>query len=164
VGTFWFNILNLPAEFNLKQYSDDDEFDDDEYNYIAAPRFYKSNAEKTWEAWIRFQLANSIYVEFQESPSPVAQTGEKQLQELAIRLTDIAIPIIKAKSPRSKKISVSLSAMKKQMTKINQRPYDDKILKLAIAAINEDLDYHYQDVMDVIRAKLWNTPCDLFDI
>ena len=162
-GSFWLNTLNLPADLSLNRNDDEEAAYDGEYNYIAASRFYTSKAGKTWEAWLRFQLANSIYVGFQESPSQVAQTGEKQLQELSIRLADIAMPIIKAKTARSRKLSVSISAMKKQMAKIKQRPYDDKILQLAIMSINEELDYYYQDIMDVIRAKSWDAPCHLFE-
>lgn len=163
VGTFWYNILDSTSEFNFGKY-DDDEEEDDEYNYIPVTRFYKSKAEKTWEAWIFFQIANSIYVEFQDSPHPVAPIGDKQLQELAIRLADLTIPLLKAKSARTKQLKVTITALKKQMTQVGQRPYDDDILKLAVTAINDDLDYNYEEIINVIRAKLWDRPCGRFDV
>ena len=164
VGTFWYNILNVTPDFNLGRDDDDEDEYEDEYDYIPVTKFYKSNAEKTWEAWVRFQIANSIYVEFQDSPRPVAPMGEKQLQELAIRLANVTIPLLKAKSARTKQLKVTMAALKKQMTKMGQRPYDDNILRLAVTAINEDLEYNYEEVIDIIRAKLWNAPCDQFDI
>ena len=163
VGTFWYNILNSSPEFGFGQNDDEDEDEyEDEYDTIPASRFYKTNANKTWEAWVRFQIANSIYVEFQDAPQPVAPMGEKQLQELAIRLADVTIPLLKAKTARAKQLRVTIAALKKQMNKMGQRPYDDNSLRLATMAINEDLDYHYEDIITVIRSKLWNTSCDLF--
>ncbi len=88
--------------------------------------------------------------------------GEQQLQELAMTLADVAIALLKAKTARTKQLKVTLSTLKRQMTKMGQRPYDDDILRLAVSAINEDLDYHYDDIMDVIRSKRWEQPSDMF--
>ena len=45
---------------------------------------------------------------------------------------------------------------------MGQRPYDEDILKLATTAINDELDYHYEDIVTVIRSKLWNEAHDAF--
>ncbi len=167
VGFFWYNFINSIPEVRLGQDEDYDEeaydYDEDIYEMIPASRFYKTNADKTWEAWFRYQIANGIYVEFQDSPQPVAPMGEKQLQELAIRLADVAISLLKGKTARTKRLKVSVATLKRQMTKIGQRPYDDDIVQLAVEAINEEVDYHYEDITTVIRAKLWSEPCEMFD-
>jgi hypothetical protein len=166
VGTFWYNFLqSVPIGLRQGEYDydeDEDEYDG-EYNQIPASRFYKTEADKTWEAWFRFLIANSIYIEFQDAEQPVAPMGEKQLQELAIRLADITITLLKSKSPRAKQLEVSVPALKRQMNQMGQRPYDDDILELATEAINEELDYHYEDIIMVIRSKMWHKLYDRYD-
>jgi hypothetical protein len=166
VGTFWYNFLQS-VPIGLRQgeydYDEDEDEDDGEYNQIPASRFYKTEADKTWEAWFRFQIANSIYIEFQDAEQPVAPMGEKQLQELAIRLADITISLLKSKSPRAKQLKVSVPALKRQMNQMGQRPYDDDILELAAEAINQELDYHYEDIIMVIRSKMWHKLYDTYD-
>ena len=166
VGTFWYNFLQA-VPIGLKQgeydYDEDEDEDDEEYDQIPTSRFYKTEADKTWEAWFRFQIANSIYIEFQDAEQPVAPMGEKQLQELAIRLADITIFLLKSKSPRAKQLEISVPALKRQMNQMGQRPYDDDILELAAEAINEELDYHYEDIIVVIRSKMWHKLYDTYD-
>ena len=43
---------------------------------------HKKEADKTWEAWIRFELSNSIYDELEEAPHSVTGMEGKQLQGL----------------------------------------------------------------------------------
>jgi hypothetical protein len=167
VGTFWYNFLSSTVPGfgpGGEAYDYDDYDDEDDYNQIPASRFYQTEADKTWEAWFRYQIANGIYIEFQDSPQPVAPMGDKQLQELAIRLADLTITLLKAKSKRAKELKITIAALKRQMNKMGQRPYDDNILKLAVAAINEELNYNYEDLIAVIHSKLWaETYNDAFD-
>ena len=137
---------------------------DDDFDQIPPNRFFKSNADRTWEAWLRHHLANSIYYEFQESPQPVAPMGKKQTQELAIRLADMSVDILKAKSVRAKRLNVSAATLKKQMDKIGQRPYDDDILGMAAIAINTEVSYHYEELLRVVHTKLWSHPYDGFEV
>ena len=165
VGTFWYNLLESIPGLKSTKYDDDfDDEEDEDYDSIPASRFFKTNSDKTWEGWLRYQLANDIYTEFQEEEHSIISKGEKQAQELAIRLADIVIPMLKTKSPKAKRLSVTLPALKQQMNKMGQRPYDDDILNPAVMAVNWNLDYNYENVMQVIRAKSWNAPCELFDL
>jgi len=166
VGALWSRILNFVPNLIPGLYDGDEDdyvydYEDEEDN-IPASRFYKTDEDRTWEAWLRHQMANDIYLEIQESPQPVTPGGEQQLQELAIRLADVAMPLLKAKSGRARQLKVTVAALKKQMNKIGQRPYDDDILKLAATAVNEDLDFYHEELLDVIRFKRWNEPCDIF--
>lgn len=157
----------LSSNRSRRKYDEEVDFQDDFQTWlnrefeIPPTRFYKTETEKTWEAWIRYGMANSIYQSLEDAPYSIVQMGERQLQELAIRLGDIGIAVIKGKSTRSKSLSVSITALKQQMTKMKQRPYDDDILKLAVKAINNELKY--EDTNEVIQDKLWDEPCDLFD-
>ena len=166
VGSFWMRFITSFPALGLGDY-DEDDFDledfEEEYDQIPPSRFYRTRADQTWETWIRYQIANDIYMAFQDSPHPVAPIGRRQLQELAIRLADITVSLLKTKSTRVNKLEITPPALKKQMGKIGQRPYDDDILSLAATAINEDLIYHYSDIMRIIRGKLWNQPADMFD-
>lgn len=149
----------FPVEYTTSEYDEEAYFDDE----IPPRRFYTHNREKTWEAWVRYQIANIIYEEFQESPRRIAPMGNSQLQELAIRLADITVSILKTRSPTTTTLNITKNALKKQMKKIGQRPYDDDILGLATTAINDGLDYYYEEVLEVIQAKAWNQPTDMFE-
>lgn len=159
-GTLWYNILGAGPGFGPGPAADyEDEYDEeDDYDRIPSNRFYKNEAGKTWEAWLRYHLANSVYIEFQDSPQPVTPMGDKQQQELAIRLADISLALLKTKSPSTKRVNVNLHTLKRQMEKMGQRPYDDNILTLAAMAINDELVYYHDDILNVIRTKLWNQP------
>jgi hypothetical protein len=90
--------------------------------------------------------------------------GKKQIQELAVRLADMSVDILKAKSVRAKQLNISATTLKKQMNKIGQRPYDDDILGLAAMAINTEVSYHYEELLRVIHTKLWKHPYDGFEV
>ena len=165
VGSSWYyllgSILGLRDEMLDEDYY---ETYDDDFDRIPPDRFYQSGNDKTWEAWLRHHLANSIYFEFQESPQPVAPMGKKQIQELAIRLADMSVDILKSKSVRARRLNISAATLKKQMNKIGQRPYDDDILGLAAIAINSEVSYHYEELLRVIHTKLWKHPYDGFEV
>jgi hypothetical protein len=164
-GSSWYyllgSILGLRDEIADEDY---EEIYEDDFDQIPPDRFYQSHTDKTWEAWLRHHLANSIYYEFQESPQPVAPMGKKQIQELAIRLADLSVDILKSKSVRAKRLNISAATLKKQMNKIGQRPYDDDILGLAAIAINTEVSYHYEELLRVVHTKLWKQPYDGFEI
>jgi hypothetical protein len=162
VGFVWLNILgSAPIDPDELDLYDDDEFEED-YNEIPEGRFYKNFEDQTWESWFRYQIANSIYVEFQDSPRPIGQMGDKQLQELAVRLTDIAVVMCKRKPVNTKRFKVTTSSIKKEMFTMGQRPYDDDILELATTAINDELDYN-ESLQEIIRSKLWSGHSDMFE-
>jgi hypothetical protein len=164
LGYAWYYLLGSMLGLGGEIVDEDfpDEYDDD-FDQIPSDRFFQSHTDKTWEAWLRHHLANSIYFEFQESSQPVAPMGKKQTQELAIRLADMSVDILKAKSVRAKRLNISAATLKKQMNKIGQRPYDDDILGLAAIAINTEVSYHYEELLRVIHTRLWKHPYDGFE-
>jgi len=154
---FWRNVLS-PIETSGP---DEEELESDLYE-IPPSRFYKTDADKTWQNWFRYVLANTVYEDFLDSPGRIGQMNDRQLQELSIRLTDAAIGALKVKSPRTRRWEVSQGALKNEMIKIGQQPYDDDILDTAVGAINDELSYLQDELREVIRGKLWDEPVDMF--
>jgi len=126
-----------------------------DYKYIPEDRVYKSDADHTWENHYRHEMANQIYAEFQEAPAQLSSMGDKQMQELALRLSEIALEILKVKSPRATKLNITRAALIKQMKKIDQQPYSDDILETAIEGINEFIFENYDDLRESIESKDW---------
>lgn len=164
VGFGWYSLLSTVPAMDEDDYIDefDDESDSFSYDEIPSSRFYKDQNDKTWEAWFRYQIANSIYIEFQDSPRPIGQMGQKQLQELAVRLADLTVNICKRKPSNTKNFRVTTSSIEREMSKLGQRPYDNDILSLATQAINAELNYD-DNIQDIIRSKLWSQPSDMFE-
>jgi hypothetical protein len=143
----------------------DDQFADAFENiiepHIPPTRFYKTDTDKTWEAWFNFVVSNSIYDELEDEESSRSM-NKQQLQELAIRLSEVGTAMFKAQSGRSRHASISPTALKQQMRKMNLKPYDDDILDLAAIGINIALALPTVEL--VHRAKLWDKPTSLFDL
>lgn len=162
VGNFWLNTFNQfktddvydEYERNMALLDDEDEKDYPEYDEIPTERFYKTADEQTGEAMFRHQIANGIYIAFQDEPHTVGPMGPSQTKELAVRLADLAMALCKRKPPHTKTFRITKSALKKEMTKMGLRPYDDDILNVTVKATNAELLDEIMD--DIIRQKLWD--------
>lgn len=128
---------------------------DNDYKDIPEDRVYKSDADRTWENHYRHEMANQIYTEFQDAPTQLSSMGDKQMQELALRLSEIALAILKAKSPRATQLKITRAALVKQMQKMDQQPYGDDILELAMIGINDFIFENYDDLRESIESKDW---------
>lgn len=134
--------------------------DGKEYKRIATSRFYKSAETRTWEAWLREEIANDIYVEFQDEPRTVSNMNETQVQELAIRLSELALTILKRKTARARDLTMNVGMLKRELQRLGQRAYEDKILQLAVNAININVDFFADDIHEVIRTQGWQELAD----
>ncbi len=85
---FWYSFLRSAPTFGWGEEEEDIETEEEE---IPQSRFWKRSADKTWEKWLEYVLANSVYEDLLDSPRRVGGMEERQLQELAIRLTDAAV-------------------------------------------------------------------------
>ena len=159
ICTVWYNILRSVEPFGFNEEYEEPELEDPDE--IPPARFYKTDADRTWENWFRYILANVTYEDFLDL-GWTARMNDRQLQELSIRLTDVAIAALKGKSSRTKRLRVSKGMLKNEMTKMGQQPYDDDILDIAINAINDELGTLQEELRDVIRGKLWNEPMDMY--
>lgn len=131
-----------------------------EYKQIAPARFYDSPAERTWQAFLSYEIANDIYMDLQDAPSVTSPMNDSQVQELSIRLAQIGMAILKRKTPRARDLSVNLSALKREMQRMGQRPYDDDILRVAVDGINANVDYYADELYEIIRTQGWNRPAE----
>ena len=124
---------------------------------IPASRFVQSEEDETDESWFRYQIANDIYDDLLAELDLDATMGETQVKELAVRLTDVVTAVFKArpKKPRSQRVSITVAQLKKQMDKMELRPYDNDILKTTANAVNERLSYD-DELADIVRQKTWN--------
>ncbi len=159
VVTRLMSSVDLP--FTEQSTDDEDELELPAYS-IPATRFYQTQADQTWEAWVRFELANRLDDALVEAPQVTGRMDKTQRQELAIRLADIAIPLLKAKTGKTKHIRTQLANWRQQMTKQGLKPYDDHILRLAMTTVNQTILHPMFD--HIIRAKLWDKSAAMFDI
>ena len=157
--TVWRNILSSSDTFDF--YEEEEEETEPDLDEIPISRFCRTDADRTWENWFRYILANTTYEGFLDLGG-FAQMNDRQLQELSIRLTDAAIATLKRKSPRTKRLRVTKGMLKHEITRMGQQPYDDDILDTAVNAINGELGSLQEELREVISGKLWNEPTDMF--
>lgn len=138
--------------------SSTEEFDD--YKQFPEERIFKTEQDRTLENQYRFEMANRVYGEIQQNPSEFTAMNDKQQQELALRLADIALDILKQKPVTATRLNITKAAFKKQMQKINQQPYSDDILDTALSALNEYIFNNFEDLSESIHAKDWQNPLD----
>lgn len=67
----------------------------DNFKQIPEERVFKSERGRTLENQYRIEIANRIYEEFQNAPSQFSSMNDRQQQELALRLAEIALVILK---------------------------------------------------------------------
>jgi hypothetical protein len=155
----WRNVLSsAPLDFR----SGEEEEPESDFDEIPLSRFCRTDADRTWENLFRYEIANTVYEGFLDSPDRIGQMNDRQLQELSIRLTDAAIAALKTKSPHARRLRVTKGTLKHEMTKMGQQPYDDDILDTAVSAINDELDSSQEELREVIRDRLWDEPADVF--
>ncbi len=155
-GVVWRSLIgSLP---DLPTYSYDYDEGEDDYRPIPISRFVEADAERTWRKMLAYEIANDIYVECQEGSTRAASMDDKRLQELSVRLADIAVAVLE--SARGRRLRVTKAKLKRQMNKMGQRSYDDDILDLAVRAINSNVDFYYDSLIEVIRDDLWDEPVE----
>ena len=63
--------------------------------------------------------------------------------------------IIKRKTGRARRLTVSLNDLRRELNRMGQRAYEDEILTMALAAINMNLNFFSDPLRDVIREQKW---------
>ena len=161
--TIWRNILGSVPDFGFNEAEEEEEEETEpDLDEIPLSRFCRTDADRTWENLFRYEIANTVYEDFLDSPGRIGQMNDRQLQELSIRLTDAAIAALKVKSPRTKRLRMTKGMLKHEMTKMGQQPYDDDILDTAVSAINDELIASQEGLREVIRGKSWDEPAGIF--
>ncbi len=128
---------------------------------IPVDRFFTSEAERTWENWAHYEVANAIAYEFKQSLK-AGMLNDTQLEELAIRLSAAGIAILKRKSPRATTLAATSSQLQAQSKRMELQPYDEDIMRAAVNGIN--LALTAAPVEFAVRKKVWKQPAPLLDV
>lgn len=139
----------------------DDDLEPSSYD-IPATRFYTSPIDRTWAAWFTYELANRLDDALKQSPRVTGRLDKAQRQELAVRLADVAVALLRTKTGRAKQIRTRLVDWQQQMTRQDMKPYDEDILKLAMTTLDGMLTL--PEFERVVRAKLWDKPAPDHDL
>ncbi len=121
---------------------------------IPHTRFYPTETDKTWEAWFRFELANRLYDALAAAPRVTGRLDKSQRQELAVRLADVGIALLKAKTGRGRQVRTRLADWQTHMANQSLKPYDEALLRLAMTTLHTTLAAPLFE--RVVRAKLWD--------
>jgi len=122
---------------------------------IPVQRFKESEHDQRAEVWFRHAIANELYWEFDETPSISDSMSETEIKELAIRITDMVVALLQARTSKAQRVKITRTQLKQHMEKIGQRPYDDDILAAAARAVNQSLSFD-ERLADIVRDKRWN--------
>jgi hypothetical protein len=158
-GYLVYRLMNLPNE--LDDLPDFDDFSPESLTTmddgIPPERLATPDTEDSDEHWFRYQIANEIYDDLQDDLNLAKSMGDAQIKELAIRLTDVVTAVFQSRAPkpRSKRVSVTIAQLRKQMNKMKLRPYDDDILETAVSAVNIRLSYD-EELADIVRYQTWD--------
>lgn len=160
----WFRIFDwsrtVPSGLSISRLPqgefipDDDEIWYSEDYPISSQRFAATLDERTAENWLRYDFANELALAIEESPPAKGLMNDSQVQELAIRLSDMIVQMAKEKPASASRLNMPV--LKKRMTQLGFAPYDDAILKETLRVWQKQ--HSYEEVRDIINEKLWHDP------
>ena len=161
IASLLIGIIYTILRFGASGEEDENDFEADE---IPGSRFWSTTAERTWENWFRYIIANSVYEDLLDSPHWVEVMSEEHLQDLCIGLADAALEILKAKSPRATRLRVSKGSLKHEMVKIGHPSYQEGILNPAVAAVNAVLMPMEGLLRQIVREQSWDEPAGVPEV
>lgn len=163
----WNQLFNTAATYiprnEEEDWDDDNEEDDDEdedwdhEEEIPQSRFWQTPAERTWENWFRYVIANAVYDRLMYLRG---SRNEDRRQELSIHLSDAAIRALKANPPNARRMSLSRNRLKQEMLKKGQHPPENPIIVAAASAINIEFMHMEEDLRKVAKNHLWEKLAD----
>jgi len=160
LGMIASGMVAFGAVAAIKSIAKPDDFDADDLDFEIPPeRFYQSDADKTWGAWMKYTFSNSIYFQFDNNLD--LEESDKEQQDIAIEIAGAAIEILKGKASSARRYSVTPAALRQQMSKMNLTSHDDDILESAAKSINIALGI--PTVERVVRQKSWDKPSTFLD-
>lgn len=128
---------------------------------IPLERFLKSENDRTWETWARYELANAILFTFQQSRE-LGTMDADTLESHAMQLSAPAVAILKRKSARSTKLTVTEAQLRSQVKRMELEPLDEATLRAAVEGIN--LALTVEPLGFVVREQVWDQPTPLLDM
>jgi len=110
----------------------------------------------TEESMFRYHIANSVFDGLDNLPRSVGMNSTAQIIELSVRLTDSMVSILKRRKKQVSVVTISKSALTKELRREELRPYDDDILETAVESTNLALDD--PDMVSLVNSKMWHMP------
>ncbi len=161
IASLIIGIIYTIVRFGASGEEDEHDVVEDE---IPGDRFWNTPAERTWENWFRYIIANSVYEDLTDLPHWEEVMGEADLQSLCIGLADASLEILKAKSPRATRMRVSKGSLKHEMVKMGHPAYQDGILNPAVAAVNVALMPVEGLLRQIVREQTWDEPAGVPEV
>jgi len=163
-GAIAWRLFRSGPSFSDDDFEDDDfdlgDLDDLPIDIIHPSRFVEDEEDRTWENWFQYLFANDIYRNLMMFGEQVTHMNDMQKQELAIRLSDVIVAILRAKPPSTKRIRITQEQVKRKLIKMGMRPYDDDIIELALDAVDDNLDIFEEQLIQIIRTRSWDAPSE----
>ncbi|HEY52429.1 MAG TPA: hypothetical protein G4N94_03130 [Caldilineae bacterium] len=161
-ATTWRFFRSGPSYPDDELFFDDEDFDLDDLppGVIHPSRFIEDEADRTWENWFHYLFANDIYRDLTVFDEQVVHMNDMQKQELAIRLAEVIVAILRAKPPSTRRLRITKEQVRRKLTKMGMRPYDDDIIELALNAVEDNLDTFEEQILYIIRTKSWDDPSE----
>lgn len=132
-----------------------------ELRAIPLTRIAPTPEERTWENWVRYRLAQSIYEAFQVEPRTIGHMRDAEQQELAIRLADAGVALLKRRNAQGR-LNITRSQLERYFREIGQQPYDAAILSLATGVMTAEMRLHEETIRHILRERLWMHLADGF--
>ncbi len=149
-------ILDLFSGIDADEYeSDTFPYEDDPRNAIVIDRFAETADEFDGEAYFRYHTANAIFDGINDMPRTVGLNTQREIIELSVRLTDPVVTIFKRRKKRVSRVTISISAMTKELDRMGLRPYDKDILQTAVTSVNGLLEFD-EKLVDIVNDHEWD--------
>ena len=73
-------------------------------------------------------------------------------------MADAGLNIIKRETGRAQRLKASLKDLQQELNEMGQRHYEDAVLRLALAAINMNMNFFGEKLREIIGTQRWNQP------
>jgi len=143
------------SRFATNSLLDEEEFED-QILQIPQSRFKDEEGRLTNASALHYFLANAVFDSIYPGDGPAAGMGELQAQELAVRLAEVAVDIIRVRRANARSLNVTHEQFVRRMQKRGERVYSKEFLDPALDAINEELDMVDAIVRNVVREQAWD--------
>ncbi|MCP4426709.1 MAG: hypothetical protein GY803_19630 [Chloroflexi bacterium] len=145
------HLLQMPTPLDASSDNDLALFE----SAIPIKRFRENAGDERAEVWFRHEIANDIYWEFEDTSSVANSMSDVEMKEVAIRITDIVVGLLKQQKKHGQRIRITKTQLKREMDKIGQRPYDDDILTTVTRSVNMSLSDD-PELATIVRQKDWD--------
>lgn len=130
-------------------------YEDDPQNAIVIDRFAETADEFDGEAYFRYHIANAIFNDLNDKPQTVGLNTQREIIELSIRLTDPVVSILKRRKKSVAHVAITVGAMRKELTRMELRAYDNDILETAVKSVNGELKMNEQ-LRNIVNDHEWD--------